>query len=75
MDLFYFMLRYIPFWAVPVFMITAEFGYIFWLKSYRRLPVFLFITALFSLCFVAFYYWAGGHELVVPKFNYLLSLL
>jgi len=71
MDLFYFLLRYIPFWTIPIAMIAGEFGYIYWLKSYQRLAYLLFFVTIICISLNGFYFWAGGPDKVVLKFNEL----
>lgn len=62
MDSIYFLVRYIPFWAIPVILIAGEFAYIYWLKSRKMVVVFFLGMAFFSFCSIIFYYWNGGPE-------------
>ena len=39
MDVLYFILRYTPFWAVPLMLICLQYGYIYWLKSIRKVSM------------------------------------
>ena len=65
MDIFFHIVRYTHFWAVPLLMISAQFSYIYWLKSIRRAALcFAFVAAFCFICIV-YYYWAGGPELAV----------
>ena len=61
----YFLVRYIPFWAVPMLMISCQFAYIYWLKSLKKIAA-VFITFGF-ICFslIVFYFYHGGGERVV----------
>lgn len=62
MDEVYFLVRFTPFWAVPLLLISAEFAYISWVrKKSKWVFTCLFLTVISSLCLV-FYYWAGGPE-------------
>lgn len=58
----FFIARHTPFWAVPLMILSAEFGYMFWLRKKKRslgLCIFIFIIATSAL---SFYIWAGGPE-------------
>lgn len=65
MDILNFILRYTPFWAVPLMFICTQFGYTYWLKSIRRVTY--ICMTVFSICglFLIFYFWMGGHDGVV----------
>jgi hypothetical protein len=62
MDMIIFMLRYVPFWAVPLALISGEFAYIFWLKSMKRISSFFVVIFVFSVIFIGYYYYAGSPE-------------
>ncbi len=72
MDLAYFMLRYIPFWGVPLMIICAEFGYIFWLKSYLKVSITFACITAFCLVMTVFYYWVGGPDHAVKAFSNII---
>lgn len=74
MDFIYFLLRYIPFWTVPIVLIAGEFSYIYWLKSFHRLAYILFAIAFFCLILNGFYFWSGGPDKIVIKFNEIISM-
>lgn len=65
MDMLHFILRYTPFWAVPLIMICGEFGYIYWLKSIKGVAKAFFTVAMISSFFLVYYIWAGGPDKVV----------
>lgn len=71
-QLFYFLLQYAPFWGVPLFLITLEFAYIYWLKQKRGASLILLTLALIATVFVLYYYWAGGPDQVLKKLYYQL---
>jgi hypothetical protein len=58
----YFITRHTPFWAIPIFVMSGEFGYLFWLKKKKKAAMFCMILAFLSLAATSFYYWAGGPE-------------
>jgi hypothetical protein len=58
----YFLARHVPFWAVPMMVLGAEFGYVLWLKKKKRKAYFCLVFFFFGLISVSFYAWAGGPE-------------
>ena len=58
----YFIIRHTPFWATPMLILGAEFGYLFWLKRKKRTAFMCLMLALIGTSFNAFYFWAGGPE-------------
>lgn len=69
MDAIYFFLRYIPFWAVPMMIICAEFAYVFWLKSHTKVSISFASITIVCLFMTVFYYWVGGPDHAVRVFN------
>ncbi|MBJ00684.1 MAG: hypothetical protein CME67_05580 [Halobacteriovoraceae bacterium] len=68
MDEIYFLVRYTPFWAVPLLLIGGEFAYLFWLRRKQKLTMLCLSFAAFGLCALVYYYWAGGPEKSVKYF-------
>lgn len=68
MEPVHFLLSYIPFWAVPLFLISSEFAYTYWLKSFRRVSALLGMVSFFSALLIIFYFVAGGSEKSVLLF-------
>jgi hypothetical protein len=58
----YFIIRHTPFWAIPVLILSAEFGYMFWLRKKKMTAMACLMLALIAMSSVTFYYWAGGPE-------------
>jgi len=54
-DTLFFIFRYIPFWSIPLGMICAQFGYIYWVKEMRRLSYSFYVTG--GICFIALIYY------------------
>lgn len=72
MDIIYFIVKYIPFWSIPLILISVSFSLFYKDKEmFRPLVLFIFIG---SMSFIALCYWvyAGGHEKSVKL---LISLL
>jgi hypothetical protein len=58
----YFLSRHTPFWAIPMFILGAEFGYLFWLKKKKKTATFCLMIALIGAGCNGFYIWSGGPE-------------
>ncbi len=58
----YFLARHTPFWAVPLMVLSAEFGYVLWLKKKKKKAYFCLVIFLVGFFSVSFYAWAGGPE-------------
>ncbi|MBD66408.1 MAG: hypothetical protein CME62_14450 [Halobacteriovoraceae bacterium] len=58
----YFLIRYTPFWAVPVLMIAGEFTYKMWLRKKKKATLFCGILSIICLLSNIFYVYAGGPE-------------
>lgn len=67
METVYFLARYTPFWSIPIFMIAAEFTYVFWVRKRRKITIFCFLLALFTLLCTVGYYFVGGPEKAVQE--------
>lgn len=72
MNEIYFLVRYTPFWAVPILLMSLEFAYLFWLRKKKRLIAFCIILNSISIIALAYYYWAGGPE---ESVKYLMKLV
>ncbi|MCO4752999.1 MAG: hypothetical protein KC478_00885 [Bacteriovoracaceae bacterium] len=72
MDEIYFLVRYTPFWAVPLLLIGGEFTYLFWLRRKKKLLSVCLGIAVFAALALAYYYWAGGPERSV---KYLMKFI
>ena len=59
-DIFLFIVKYTPFWAVPLGLINANFAYLFWLKDFKGLAKICSSITLFCLTFVIVYLLLGG---------------
>lgn len=68
MDTLCFIIRYIPFWAIPLIIISGEFAYIYKLKLLNKMSYSCMFIAFIALVSVVFYYWAGGPKLAVIYF-------
>ena len=65
MDKVYFLVRYIPFWAIPIFLMSLEFFYVAWMRKKKKWMFFCAMLSLLSLWLTTFYYWVGGPERAV----------
>lgn len=64
----YFLIRHTPFWAIPLLIVAAEFGYIFWLRKKKTNVKICILFMLLSTVFLVWYYYAGGPDKAVRKF-------
>lgn len=68
LDIFIFLLKFIPFWAVPLGLTSAHFAYLYWLKDYKEIAYVWGISTLFCLTFVVLYFVIGGPDHIVEVF-------
>ncbi len=54
LDAFLFLLRYIPFWAVPSLMIAIQFAYMFWLKDVPYATYVCIVVSAVCLVFIIY---------------------
>ncbi|TNF31755.1 MAG: hypothetical protein EP319_01340 [Deltaproteobacteria bacterium] len=73
MDVVYFIIKYIPFWAVPMCFIFFPTGYIFWTKDSRAVSAVLFSLGLLCIAFIGFWAWAGGPDRSVQAFDIIIN--
>jgi hypothetical protein len=69
----YFLARHIPFWAIPMVVLGAEFGYLFWLRKKKKQAMMALMFALFGFLCTGFYVWAGGPEKSVKVIRVLIQ--
>lgn len=62
LDVVLFILKYIPFWAVPLGLMSAHFAYLYWLKDYREVAYVWGGILLFCLTSVIIYLLMGGPD-------------
>ena len=67
MDILIFILKYTPFWAIPLMMISLEFGYVYWLKSYRDIAKSFLTVAVICIILIIYYIYVGGPQGVVDN--------
>lgn len=71
LDLFLFILKYIPFWAVPMGLMCAHFAYLYWLKDYREIAYVWGVATLFCLTSTGLYFVIGGPDQIVQTFMHV----
>jgi phosphoglycerol transferase MdoB-like AlkP superfamily enzyme len=59
-DVLFFLLRYTPWWAVPLLIMSIQFSYIYWLKDYRSISIFLGVFAFFCFIMIIVFALLGG---------------
>jgi hypothetical protein len=63
----YFLARHAPFWGIPLAILGAEFGCVFWLKKKKYSALMCLMIAVIGLSSTSFYVWAGGPEKSVKR--------
>jgi hypothetical protein len=56
------MIRYTPFWAIPLMMMSMQFGYMYWIKEVRWISYVLYSCAGVCGLFLAYYIYAGSPD-------------
>lgn len=59
-DVLFFILKYTPWWATPIMVMSFQFAYLYWLKDYRPVSILLVGLALFCLVMIILYFVLGG---------------
>lgn len=59
-DILFFILKYTPWWAIPIMVMSLQFAYLYWLKDYRLVSVLLMGLAFICLFVLVFYFLLGG---------------
>ncbi|MBT4792838.1 MAG: hypothetical protein HON90_14785 [Halobacteriovoraceae bacterium] len=62
MNEIYFLVRYTPFWSIPLLLIGAEFSYLFWMRKKVKMVAFCSVFSVWGLVATVAYYVAGGPE-------------
>jgi len=73
LDVALFILKYIPFWAVPMGIICAQFSYLYWLKDFREMAYVWGVASLFCLTSVAAYFVIGGPDQIIQTFTHVFN--
>lgn len=71
LDISLFILKYTPFWAVPMGLTSAHFAYLYWLKDYREIAYVWGGATLFCLTSVCLYFFIGGPDQIVQTFTHV----
>lgn len=71
LDIAIFVLKYIPFWAVPMGLTCAHFAYLYWLKDFREMAYVWGTGTLFCLTSIAIYFVIGGPDQIVQTFLHI----
>ena len=71
----YFIIRYIPFWAIPSIFIATPSAYIYWLKDVKKVSVGFALVSFISFLSTFFWVWAGGPDRSVQEFQLFIKVL
>jgi hypothetical protein len=72
-DILFFVLKYTPFWAVPITMMGIHFAYLYWLKGYREVAYIWGGIVLFCLTSVIFYLVMGGPDKITATLSHIFN--
>ncbi|MFT6632317.1 MAG: hypothetical protein ACJAS4_002280 [Bacteriovoracaceae bacterium] len=67
MEEIYFLIRFTPFWSIPILLISGEFAYLFWIRKKKKWMMICAGIAFFNFCMTIIYYINGGPEKSVQK--------
>ena len=73
LDIVLFIVKYIPFWAVPIGMMATHFAYLYWLKSYREVAYVWAGIVLFCLTSVIIYLLMGGPDQITNTITHIIN--
>lgn len=62
MDEIYFLIRFTPFWSIPILLLGVEFSYLFWLRKKKKAVFLCLALSFFCLISTVGYYLLGGPE-------------
>jgi hypothetical protein len=71
-DILIFIVKYIPFWATPLALISLHFTYLYWLKDYREMAIAWGIIILLCLTSIVIYFVIGGPDHIVQTFIHIV---
>lgn len=60
MDIVFFVVKYIPFWSVPLIVIAGYFAYLYWVKDIRNIAVFFGVVVFLAFASLSYWVFAGG---------------
>jgi len=73
LDVGFFIIKYTPFWAVPLILMSLHFAYIYWLKDYREIAYFCGAITSFCLTSLLVYLLMGGPDRIVNTLAHLIN--
>ncbi len=73
LDVVLFIVKYIPFWAVPIGLMSIHFAYLYWLKGYREVSYIWGGIVLFCLTSVVFYLILGGPDQITSTITHIIN--
>ncbi len=73
LDVVLFIIRYTPFWAVPIGLMSFHFAYLYWVKDYREVSYVWAFVLLICLTFIVIYLLLGGPDKITNDLVHLLQ--
>ena len=75
MDIVYFLVRYTPWWGVPMLATFLYFSYIYRLKQKHYSSYVFAFGALMAMAFLVYYFYVGGPDRAVQIFKSYVDFL
>lgn len=69
MDALFFLLRYTPWWSIPIILICMQFAYIYWLKDLWTYAYILWAAAFLCFLVLVYYVYAGSPDNAARYFD------
>lgn len=60
MDKLYFLVRFTPFWGIPLLVLCLQMGVVMWRRSKKKLAIYFFLSSLILIGLLSYYFWLGG---------------
>jgi hypothetical protein len=73
LDIVLFILKYIPFWAAPLGLMSGHFAYLYWLKGYREMAYVWSAIVLFCLTSIIIYLLMGGPDQITSTITHIIG--
>ncbi|PIK13863.1 hypothetical protein [Halobacteriovorax sp. JY17] len=67
MDIVFFVIRYTPFWSIPVIFIAGYFTYTYWIKDIRIVSAVFSFVGLLALLLLLYWIVVGGPDASVQQ--------
>jgi hypothetical protein len=73
LDISLLIIKYTPFWAVPMALMSGNFAYIYWLKDFKEMAYAWGAITSFCLTSILIYFLLGGPDQIVQTFTHIFN--